>query len=118
MRNLPGLCLTGIILLSCQTSEVEDAPDHVDMPDVQSTFKSGGVQKMQEALKEKGYEVDATGTFDEPTKDALISFQKGEGLAETGLPDRETVRRLGIDPNELYPEIEMKDSDPNEQPRD
>lgn len=42
------------------------------------------------------------GTLDAPTSSAIRKFQKEEELADTGFPDRETLRRLGIDPEAAY----------------
>lgn len=45
--------------------------------------------------------VKETGRFDARTQLALQLYQKAEGLPETGLPDYETLRRLGLDPREI-----------------
>jgi hypothetical protein len=42
------------------------------------------------------------GQLDAPTTQALEKFQRREGLAATGFPDRATVRRLGLDPERMY----------------
>jgi hypothetical protein len=42
------------------------------------------------------------GEIDEPTSRALERFQRAQGLASTGFPDRATLRRLGIDPEQAY----------------
>jgi hypothetical protein len=47
-------------------------------------------------------ELELTGTLDEPTQRALSAWQHGEGLAETGLPDYQTLERLGIEPSEVF----------------
>ncbi|MBL8951978.1 MAG: peptidoglycan-binding protein [Myxococcaceae bacterium] len=46
--------------------------------------------------------VDQSGELDARTQEALRAFQRAEKLPETGLPDYETLRRLGIRPDELY----------------
>jgi hypothetical protein len=45
--------------------------------------------------------VKETGRFDQPTQLALLRYQKSEGLPATGLPDYETLRRLGLDPKDI-----------------
>jgi peptidoglycan hydrolase-like protein with peptidoglycan-binding domain len=40
--------------------------------------------------------------LDAATSDALRKFQQEEGLAATGFPDQETLRRLNIDASEAY----------------
>ena len=42
------------------------------------------------------------GRIDLPTSAAIRRFQEDQGLARTGNPDHETVRRLGIDPDALF----------------
>jgi peptidoglycan hydrolase-like protein with peptidoglycan-binding domain len=63
----------------------------------------GSARRIQEALRERGLLAGApTGELDEPTSAALRRFQRSQDLAQTGAPDRETLRRLGVDPQEVY----------------
>ncbi len=63
----------------------------------------GSARKIQQALHDQGYLRDApSGQLDEPTSAALREFQRRHDLAETGAPDRETLRTLGIDPSDVY----------------
>ncbi|BDG01077.1 peptidoglycan-binding domain-containing protein [Anaeromyxobacter oryzae] len=63
----------------------------------------GAVGDLQQALADRGYlAAHRRGELDEPTTRALERFQGHEGLAETGVPDRETLRRLGISPEKAY----------------
>ena len=68
-------------------------------------FVPGGVEKVQKALEEHGY-LDASkakaGDIDAATSDAIRRFQSDQGIARTGNPDHETVRRLGLDPDSLF----------------
>ncbi|HEX9401992.1 MAG TPA: peptidoglycan-binding domain-containing protein [Anaeromyxobacter sp.] len=58
---------------------------------------------MQRALASRGLlHAHRDGALDASTSAALQKFQRDEGLAATGFPDRETLRRLGIDPEEAY----------------
>jgi putative peptidoglycan binding protein len=65
-------------------------------------IKPGGIAKMQRALREKGLDAPQTDKLDEQTKSALLDFQKREKLPATGLPDYVTVRKLGLDPNDIF----------------
>ena len=47
-------------------------------------------------------EVKVNDRLDDKTQLALQQFQKSEGLPETGLPDYETLRRLGLKPEDIY----------------
>jgi peptidoglycan hydrolase-like protein with peptidoglycan-binding domain len=68
-------------------------------------FVPGGVEKVQKALESRGY-LDASeakdGEIDAATAAAIRKFQSDEGIARTGNPDHETVRRLGLDPDSLF----------------
>ena len=71
----------------------------------------GGVEKIQQALASRGYlEVDAAeaGRIDASTAAAVRRFQADQGIARTGNPDHETVRRLGLDPDQLFRKSEPK----------
>lgn len=53
------------------------------------------VSKMQEILKNKGFDAGPVDGIAGPrTKEALSSFQESEGLAVTGKPDKETLQAL------------------------
>jgi hypothetical protein len=74
-----------------------DAPDDLFVP--------GAVERVQKALAERGYlELDAArqGRIDPSTTAAVQKFQSDQGLARTGVPDHETVRRMDLDPDALF----------------
>jgi hypothetical protein len=52
-------------------------------------------------------------SIDQPTESALRRLQHEEKLPETGLPDHETVRKLGLDPDKVF----TKRDAPSEQKR-
>ncbi len=60
------------------------------------------LERLQEALWERGFAVAITGELDLATEAALRRFQRSAGLAETGLPNLETLERLGLDAQEIY----------------
>jgi hypothetical protein len=69
----------------------------------EALLAEGAVGRIQEALAGRGLlGKHRRGELDEPTSAALRRFQEAEGLAETGFPDRETLRRLGVDPEQAY----------------
>jgi hypothetical protein len=69
----------------------------------EALLAEGAVGEIQRALAERGLlGKHRKGELDEPTSAALRKFQGQEGLARTGFPDRETLRRLGIDPEQAY----------------
>ena len=75
--------------------EVPAAPEALLAP--------GAVGRIQDALGARGLLGEhRPGELDEPTSRALRRFQEGEGLAATGFPDRETLSRLGVEPDRAY----------------
>jgi peptidoglycan hydrolase-like protein with peptidoglycan-binding domain len=73
------------------------APDDLFLP--------GAVERIQQALAERGYlalSAVQPGRLDRVTSAAVRKFQSDQGLARTGIPDHETVRRLGLDPDALF----------------
>lgn len=72
-------------------------------------FVPGGVEQVQNALAHKGY-LDMgeakKGAIDAQTSAAVRKFQSDEGIARTGNPDHETLRRLGLDPDKLFRKAE------------
>lgn len=67
-------------------------------------FLPGGIEKLQNALADRGYlDLDEVheGDIDEATSAAVRKFQSDEGIARTGNPDHETLRRLGLDPDSI-----------------
>jgi peptidoglycan hydrolase-like protein with peptidoglycan-binding domain len=52
------------------------------------------ITKMQEALKQKSFDVDVTGKFDDRTKKAIESFQKQHNIFKDGIAGPETLGKL------------------------
>lgn len=61
------------------------------------------VQLVQKALSGRGFQVDATGTFDAATQTALADFQRSRGLPATGNLNADTAAALGLDPRQVRP---------------
>jgi hypothetical protein len=69
----------------------------------EALLAEGAVSEIQRALDARELLGEhARGELDAPTSAALRRFQEEEGLAQTGFPDRETLRRLGLDPEKAY----------------
>jgi peptidoglycan hydrolase-like protein with peptidoglycan-binding domain len=69
----------------------------------EALLAEGAVTEIQTALTDRGLlKAHAKGELDEATSKALRAFQADQGLAETGFPDRETLARLGVDPDRAY----------------
>jgi peptidoglycan hydrolase-like protein with peptidoglycan-binding domain len=68
-------------------------------------FKEEGIKKLQRALATRQKAVaglQESGKLDTKTQEALRAFQKEQQLPDTGLPDYESIRRLGVKPEEVY----------------
>lgn len=66
---------------------------------VLSQYGSSGaeVKAVQQALKDRGlFSGEVTGYFGEKTKDAVLKFQKQQGISQTGTAGPQTLKALGI----------------------
>jgi peptidoglycan hydrolase-like protein with peptidoglycan-binding domain len=72
------------------------------------------VRLVQRTLSDRGFAVDATGRFDDPTQSALMDFQRARALPPTGNLNAPTVDALGLDPREVMP---ARGLDPTPPPR-
>jgi len=71
------------------------SPEGLMLPD--------GPRIIQKALADRGYLREApTGKFDGQTRKALQRFQAEHDLPGTGAPDHATVRKLGLNPKEIF----------------
>lgn len=73
----------------------------------------GGPAQIQQALAKQGYLPSSyqTDNLDKETSAALRKFQADEKLAKTGVPDRQTVRKLGLSVEKIF--RSSKDEGPN-----
>ena len=61
------------------------------------------VAKVQQALAERRLlGPHRQGELDQPTREAVRRFQRQQGLAATGVPDRETLEDLGVNSDQAY----------------
>jgi hypothetical protein len=54
------------------------------------------IRVIQEVLVRRGFRIEVTGRFDNRTREALIKFQRREGLRANGRIDTRTVTKLGV----------------------
>ena len=71
---------------------------------VKEELAEGAADAGGNTLKNKPPEeqLEITAMLDEKTQRALGAFQKAENLPETGMPDYETLDRLGMEPSDLF----------------
>jgi len=65
-------------------------------------FDAAAVRKIQAALSSHGQPVKESGELDGDTHAALVRFQKANAQPATGFPDFDTLKRLGLKPEEVY----------------
>jgi peptidoglycan hydrolase-like protein with peptidoglycan-binding domain len=67
-------------------------------------LKPGALKAIQERLARDGVlsSDQATGEPNTATTNALVRFQRGHNLPATGTPDDATVRKLGLQPNDVF----------------
>jgi hypothetical protein len=70
-------------------------------------LKPGAVKMIQQRLESAGslQAQDATGQLDALTHAALARFQQANELPPTGEPDEATVRKLGLEPTNIFEEL-------------
>ncbi|ACL65216.1 Peptidoglycan-binding domain 1 protein [Anaeromyxobacter dehalogenans 2CP-1] len=94
-------------------AEAPDRPEELGVPprgerprvpsSPEALLAPGAVGEIQDALRDRGYlGAHRRGELDRATSAALRRFQEAQGLAATGAPDRETLRRLHVDPARAY----------------
>jgi len=127
---LPAFALAGALLGGCHARQVEGdtgakqgASDEKGLPAdptkgplpeteraeigvvarPEALLRPGAVRQLEQALIKKGYlKEEAQQEIDPATQAALMRFQKDAGMAATGFPDALTLKKLGLDPKEVY----------------
>ena len=86
------------------TSGVKPGPERPRVPpSPQGLLAPDAIREAQGALAARGLLGEhRAGEVDAATSAALRKFQAQEGLASTGFPDRDTLQRLGVDPEKAY----------------
>jgi peptidoglycan hydrolase-like protein with peptidoglycan-binding domain len=67
-------------------------------------LKPEAVEAIQGKLASRGAlaKDDRSGKLDDPTRKALRAFQRDNNLPATGMPDDLTVKKLGLDPGQIF----------------
>jgi peptidoglycan hydrolase-like protein with peptidoglycan-binding domain len=68
-----------------------------------SSLSPEQVRLVQRSLVDRGFAVDLSGSFDQPTQSALSEFQRARGLPATGNLNTPTMDALGLDPRDVMP---------------
>jgi hypothetical protein len=69
----------------------------------------GADEKIRERLVANGYLADDAKPSVGAMRDSIRRFQRAQDLPATGVPDHETVERLGLDPDETFRRGTVKD---------
>lgn len=105
-----------------QNPEAPDRPEEKGVPpepgrpqipaSPEALLAPGAVKEIQRTLTDRGFlGAHRAGELDDPTSRALRKFQESQELAATGFPDRETLQKLGVDPERAYGREEGAGSD-------
>lgn len=78
-------------------------PSHVPAAP-SAELQPGAVSQIQRALVDRGFLAGdyKNDELDGPTSAAVRKFQNNEDLPATGIPDAETAKHLGLDPDRLF----------------
>jgi len=69
------------------------------------------ISQVQKMLKEKGmYAGDPTGKLDDTTRASIKTYQKGNGLRETGTLNRATLEKMGVELTDKQKAIPVSDN--------
>jgi peptidoglycan hydrolase-like protein with peptidoglycan-binding domain len=107
-----------LLLAGCHAHEVQAKQTTMETPPKEPQVSSerpvrttpGGMldpksmREIQSALARHGVKAPSNGQLDEETQAGLRAFQRQEHIAATGMPDFDTLRRLGLDPKKIYVE--------------
>jgi hypothetical protein len=80
----------------------KDGPSLATGPE--GLLADGAAEKIQERLRERDLlkgDV-SSGHWDEPTRAAVRTFQRDNGLPATGMPDDVTIGKLGLKPADVF----------------
>jgi N-acetyl-anhydromuramyl-L-alanine amidase AmpD len=114
MRPTPWLALA--LLAGCHAHQVANDRQTMSSPPQEKQVSSErpvrttpagmldaqSMRRIQEALDRHGERVTPSGTLDDATQAALKRFQRKQAQPATGMPDYDTLRRLGLDPKSIY----------------
>lgn len=105
-----------LMLAACHAHEVQGKQTTLETPPKEPQVSSerpvrttpGGMldpksmRQLQGALNRHGVHTAESGQLDEETQASLRKFQAREKMAATGMPDYDTLRKLGLDPKAIY----------------
>jgi hypothetical protein len=105
------IVLVSFLLAGCHAHQVAEHRETMASKDTQpqvsserpvrttpgSMLDATSVKQIQSKLH-----IAETGELDDQTQAALKAFQKKQNQPQTGLPDYDTLRRLGLDPKKIY----------------
>jgi peptidoglycan hydrolase-like protein with peptidoglycan-binding domain len=94
---LLSVCALGQAPSSTQSDAVKPTSDQAPKRQIFRATKEQIIQ-VQTMLKSKGmYGGDASGKLDDATRESIKTYQKGNGLRETGTLNRATLEKMGVE---------------------
>ena len=114
MKSLHFVLLVSLLSVAALSAQGQTSTTSDTAAESKTSAKRGPVFRAnkeqvtaaQAMLKKKGmYAGEATGKLDDPTRDAIKSYQQGNGLRATGTLNRATLEKMGIELTEKQKEI-------------
>jgi hypothetical protein len=94
-------------LLLLEVGCVHPGPGGYALTSPEPTGSPNSREQLAQALRDKGF-LAADAPPGTQLGGPIRQFQKSQGLEETGFPDRETLRRLGIDPDTIDSSLDWR----------
>lgn len=70
-------------------------------------LQPGRITEIQSALAQAGYlNQEPNGKWDDPTRTAMLRYQRDHGFPATGLPEAKSLMKLGLGPHPLPEELD------------
>jgi peptidoglycan hydrolase-like protein with peptidoglycan-binding domain len=108
-----ALCTLPALSQTSPAATTGTSPASAEKPKRGPVFRAtkGQIKEVQTMLKDKKlYAGEATGTLDDATRTSIKSFQKDNGLKETGTLNRATLEKLGIELTDTQKAIPVSES--------
>jgi hypothetical protein len=132
MRTIARIALCALFVGGCGHAKTTDAERQEPAPEKKSSeprravekqdpeampvasspeglLAPGGEEQIRQKLAAGGYLKGGPGAKSGSTREGIRRFQEANDLPATGAPDHTTVRKLGLDPDQLFRQQTVKD---------
>jgi len=103
--------LAALVMLGVSCAHEPPAPGQAGaqppLPPAEAKVPANSREQLAQALRDRGF-LSPEAPPGTQLGWSVRQFQKSQGLAETGYPDRETLTRLGIDPDTIDSSLDWR----------